>query len=148
MNQIQRFFCLQLSLHTPRLRLLSCNTRSFKGIRTQILLLTSQAFYWPKLFRYLVPKYAFKHPQFHVIPQRSWKNARLIDHEVNQKTCLTHSSPGRPHPSLAGRTHRRRDRKRRQELRPQSRSPPPELTPLPQKEPERIHHSEKTSETS
>lgn len=54
-----------------------------------------------------------------------------------------------PFPSLAGRTHRRWDRKRRQELRSQTRSPSPELTPLPPKEePERSQPSEKTSETS
>lgn len=54
-----------------------------------------------------------------------------------------------PFPSLAGRTHRRWDRKRRQELKSQNRSPSPELTPLPPKEePERLEPSEKASETS
>lgn len=66
---------------------------------------------------------------------------------MHQETCLPHSLPERSLPSLAGRTHRWRDRKRRQEFKFPSRVPRPELTPLFPKEPERIHPEEKTSET-
>lgn len=63
---------------------------------------------------------------------------------MGQEACLPHSYPGRSLPSLAGRTHRWTDRKRRQELRSQNRSPPPAMIPPLPKEPERIQPSEKT----